>query len=286
MDANRLAFRQWKIVPRVLRPTSPRDLGVTLFGHKYDTPVLMAPIGVHSLYHTDKDIGTANACAALGVPFTLSTAASTGIEELVGQGDEVGFQDPVFRSQFALQSHGATPESEMLAAAAHWTGLVFPGVSHGWDQLDSLRRSWDGPIVLKGILSVEDAKLAVEYGIDGIIISNHGGRQLDGTLATLDVLPDIAGAVGDDITVMLDSGVRTGADILKALALGAKAVFLGRPIVYGLGINGTAGARAVLAGLLADLDLAMGFAGIKRVSELQPSLLRRVQYPGDTLSNL
>ncbi|PHH70069.1 hypothetical protein CDD82_7359 [Ophiocordyceps australis] len=347
MDANRLAFRQWKIVPRVLRATNPRNLSVTLFGQRYDTPVLMCPIGVHSYYHEDREIGSAKACAALGVPFSLSTASSTGIEELVkecpdgpkwfqlywpldddvtasllgrakaqgfkallvtldtwtlgwrprdldtgnlpfllGEGDQVGFTDPVFRKKFADNNDGDTPESNKIAAASAWTTEAFPGVSHNWEDLKLLRRHWDGPILLKGVLSVHDAKLAVKHGMDGIVVSTHGGRQLDGAVASLDMLPDIVQAVGNDLTVMLDSGVRTGADIFKALALGAKGVFVGRPLVYGLGIDGTAGVQAVLAGLLADLDLAMGFSGVQTIQELEPSLLRRVHYPGDTKSNL
>ncbi|POR33237.1 Putative lactate 2-monooxygenase PB1A11.03, partial [Tolypocladium paradoxum] len=347
MDANRLAFRQWNIVPRMLRPTNPRDLGVTLFGQKYDTPLLMAPIGVQSLYHPDKEIGTANACAALRVPFTLSTASSTGIEELVkaspdgpkwfqlywptdeeitasilgcaksngfktlvvtldtwtlgwrpwdldtanvpfvvGEGDEVGFQDPVFRRKFAERSDGETPEENKISAAMYWISESFPGVSRSWEDLGLLRRHWDGPIVLKGVLSVDDARLAVRHGMDGVIVSNHGGRQVDGAVATLDVLPEIVDAVGDHIAVLFDSGIRTGADMVKALALGAKAVFVGRPVVYGLGIDGAAGAEAVLAGLLADLDLTMGLAGVKSIAELQRPMLRRAQYPGDVKSNL
>ncbi|PHH60083.1 hypothetical protein CDD81_2127 [Ophiocordyceps australis] len=347
MDANRLAFRQWKIVPRVLRATNPRDLSVTLFGQRYDTPVLMCPIGVHSLYHEDREIGSAKACAALGCAFSMSTASSTSIEELVkevpdgpkwfqlywpvddavtasilgrakaqgfkallvtldtwtlgwrprdldtanlpfllGQGDEVGFTDPVFRKKFADDNNGDTPESNKLAAAGAWLREAFPGISHTWEDLKLLRRHWDGPILLKGVLSVEDAKLALKYGMDGIVVSTHGGRQLDGAVGSLEMLPDIVKAVGNDLTVMLDSGVRTGADIFKALALGAKGVFVGRPLVYGLGIDGAAGAEAVLAGLLADLDLAMGFSGVKTIGELEPSLLRRVDYPGDLKSSL
>ncbi|CAM1506959.1 Fc.00g066000.m01.CDS01 [Cosmosporella sp. VM-42] len=346
MDANRLAFRQWKIVPRVLRETTPRDLSTTLFGEKYDTPLLMAPIGVQSWYHEDKEIGTASACAALRVPFTLSSAASTGIEELaqscngakwfqlywpqdeeitasilgrakangfkalvvtldtwtlawrpsdldaasvpfiIGEGDTVGFTDPVFRKKFAERTDGGNPEEDVMQAAMYWCSEIYPGTSRSWDDLQVLKRHWDGPIVLKGILSVQDAELAVRHGMDGIIVSNHGGRQLDGGVASLDVLPDIVDAVGDKLTVMMDSGIRTGADIVKALALGAKGIFVGRPVVYGLGINGAEGAEAVLAGLLADLDLTMGFSGVKSVSELQRSMLRRTLYPGDVRSNL
>ncbi|RDA84745.1 hypothetical protein CP532_6925 [Ophiocordyceps camponoti-leonardi (nom. inval.)] len=335
MNANRLAFRQWKLVPRVLRPTTPRDLSVKLFGRTYDTPVIMAPIGVHSIYHPDKEIGTAEACAALHVPFTLSTAATTSIEDLtkavpngskwfqlywpasdditasilkrawynkfevlvvtldtwtlgwrptdidtannpfsIGIGDAVGFHDPVFRSKL-----NSTPEDDVISASMNWVAEAFPGTSHSWDDLKLLRKHWKGPIVLKGVLSAEDAKLAVEHKMDGIIVSTHGGRQLDGAVGSLDALPDVVEAVGDKITVMLDSGIRTGTDIIKALALGAKAVLVGRPVVYGLGINGTAGAHGVLAGILADLDLSMGFIGAKSVSELGKRTVRRVPDP-------
>lgn len=347
MMANRLAFRQWKIVPRVLRPTTPRDLSVTLFGKKYDSPVLMAPLGVQGMMHDDKEIGTARACAELGVPFTLSTSATTGIEEmakavpegpkwfqlywpldeeitasmlgrikangyqvlvvtldtwsmawrpndldagavpfLVGTGNEAGFQDPVFRRKFAERSDGDTPEDNQIMAGLYWCSEVFSGVSRSWEDLKILKKYWDGPIVLKGVLSAEDARLAVEHGMDGIIVSNHGGRQLDGGVGTLDVLPGIVAAVGSRLTVMIDSGVRTGADILKALALGAQAVFVGRPVVYGLGINGQAGAYAVLGGLLADLDCSMGMAGAKTVPELTPSMLMKTNHTGDIRSNL
>lgn len=306
----------------------------------------MAPIGVQSWFHEDKEIGTAKACAALRVPFTLSSASATGIEELseavegpkwfqlywpldeeitasilgrakangysalvvtldtwalawrpydldaasvpfiIGEGDQVGFTDPVFRRKFAERSDGETPEDNLLQAAMYWCSEIFPGTSRTWDDLKILRKYWDGPIILKGVLSVDDAKLAVEHGMDGIVVSNHGGRQLDGGVASLEVLPEIVDAVGDRLTVMLDSGVRTGADILKALAFGAKAVFVGRPVVYGLGIDGTEGAEAVLAGLLADLDLTMGFAGARTISDLRRTMLRKVRYAGDAKSNL
>ncbi|KAK2593903.1 hypothetical protein QQS21_008365 [Conoideocrella luteorostrata] len=347
MDANRLAFRQWKIVPRVLTPTTPRDLSTTLFGERYDSPVLMAPVGVQSWYHPDKEIGTATACANLRVPFTLSTAASTSIEELVekvpqgpkwfqlywpldeeitasiitrakscgfkvlvitldtwtlawrpydldpasvpfivGEGDDIGFTDPVFRRKFAERTDGETPEESAVQAGMYWCSEVFPGVSRSWEDLKILRKYWDGPMVLKGVLSVEDAEMAVKHGIEGIIVSTHGGRQLDGAVGTLDVLPEIADAVGDRITVMIDSGIRTGADILKAIALGARAVFLGRPVVYGLGIDGEAGAEAVIAGLLADLDLTMGFSGAKTIKDIKRLLLKKVSHPGDVKANL
>lgn len=216
-------------------------------------------------------------------PTDLDTA---NVPFLVGVGDANGFSDPVFRRKFAEMSDGGTPEDSMVQAAMYWISNTFPGVSRSWEDLKILKKHWDGPIILKGILSVEDAVLAAEYGMDGIVVSNHGGRQIDGAIGTLDVLPEIVDAVGSKLTVMMDSGIRTGADILKALALGAKAVFVGRPVVYGLGINGKEGAEAVLAGLLADLDLTMGFTGVQSIGELNRSILRKIQHSGDTKSSL
>ncbi|KDN61848.1 putative FMN-dependent dehydrogenase [Colletotrichum sublineola] len=347
MDANRLVFRQWKIVPRFLRPNNPRDLRTELFGVTYETPVLMAPIGVQGIFHADKETGLAAACAELKVPYTLSTAATSTIEEvaevcgdhhrwfqlywpmddeitasilrrakangykvlvvtldtvtlawrptdldnayhpqITGTGNSVAFSDPVFRRKFAEQNDGDAVEDNVIGASRYWHSEAFSGVHHGWKDLALLKRHWDGPIVLKGVLSTEDAKLAVENGISGIIVSNHGGRQLDGGVASLEMLPEIAEAVGDKLTVMFDSGIRTGADIVKALSLGAKAVFVGRPAIYGLGIAGKEGAKAVIAGLLADLDLTMGLSGFKKISDLTPSILRQVRYGGDVKANL
>jgi isopentenyl diphosphate isomerase/L-lactate dehydrogenase-like FMN-dependent dehydrogenase len=140
--------------------------------------------------------------------------------------------------------------------------------------------------VLKGIQHVDDARLALKHGVSGIIVSNHGGRQVDGAVGSLDMLPEIVEAVGDKMTVLFDSGIRTGADIVKALALGAKAVLIGRPVMYGLGIAGKEGAKHVIASLLADLDGTMGLAGIRSVADLSQTTLRRVSYGGDVKSSI
>jgi L-lactate dehydrogenase (cytochrome) len=153
---------------------------------------------------------------------------------------------------------------------------MFTGTDHHWDQLPFLREHWDGPIVLKGIQHVDDARRAAEAGMDGIVVSNHGGRQVDGAVAALDVLPEIAAAVGDRLDVLFDSGVRTGADVLKALALGAKAVLLGRPYVYGLALGGEDGVRHAVRGILADLDLTLGLSGNRTLADLSPDTLRRM----------
>jgi lactate 2-monooxygenase len=142
-----------------------------------------------------------------------------------------------------------------------------------WEDLLRIRELTSLPVLLKGILHPDDAHRAFEAGFDGIVVSNHGGRQLDGAVATMDALPPIIDAIGGRIPVLLDSGIRTGADVLKALALGATAVLLGRPYVYGLAIAGEAGVREVLLNLLADFDLALGLSGCTTASDLAEATL-------------
>ncbi|NIH79064.1 alpha-hydroxy-acid oxidizing protein [Amycolatopsis viridis] len=188
---------------------------------------------------------------------------------LTGEGLATPLSDPAFRALL-----DTPPEDDLLSAVLRWVSL-FTGTDHSWSQLPFLREHWDGPIVLKGIQHVDDARRAVDAGVDGIVVSNHGGRQVDGAIASLEALPPIVSAVGDRIEVLFDSGVRTGADILKALALGARAVLVGRPWVYGLGHAGEEGVRHVLRGLLADLDLSLALTGHRGIAELGPDSLRR-----------
>jgi isopentenyl diphosphate isomerase/L-lactate dehydrogenase-like FMN-dependent dehydrogenase len=165
-------------------------------------------------------------------------------------------------------------EDDPGAATSLWAGM-FPNPGLSWSDLAFLREHWDGPIVLKGILAVEDAVVAVDHGVDGIVVSNHGGRQVDGAIASLDALPAIAAEVGDRTTVLFDSGVRTGTDVLKALALGADAVLLGRPFLYGLALAGQPGVEHVLRCLLAELDLALTLSGHPDPTTLRPEALAR-----------
>jgi lactate 2-monooxygenase len=169
-----------------------------------------------------------------------------------------------------------------------WTGDIFSGAAHSWEELAHLREHWEGPIVLKGIQDPDDAIKAVEHGMDGIFVSNHGGRQVDGAVGSLEMLPECVeavkgrkGGIGEDFVVMFDSGIRTGADIVKAICLGARMVGIGRPWVYGLGINGKIGARDALRGILADCDQLMGLAGLQSLSDCKPKVLRKCVYPGD-----
>jgi L-lactate dehydrogenase (cytochrome) len=153
---------------------------------------------------------------------------------------------------------------------------MFGDPAKTWEDLLWLREHWDGPIALKGVLHPDDARRAADAGMDGVIVSNHGGRQVDGSIASLAALPDVVAAVGDRMDVLLDSGVRTGSDVIKALALGAKAVLLGRPFVYGLGLGGEDGVRHVLRCLLAELDLSMGLSGCASVGDIDVRLLKAV----------
>ena len=188
---------------------------------------------------------------------------------LRGEGIATFLSDPVFRAGLERP-----PEDDPGPAIARWASL-FPNPSLSWDDLAFVRSRWDGPIALKGILSPDDARLAADHGMDGVVVSNHGGRQVDGAIAALDALPGIAEAVGDRIDVLFDSGIRTGADTVKALALGAKAVLVGRPFLYGLALAGQPGVEHVLRCLLAELDLTLHHSGYTTPSQLGPAALVR-----------
>ena len=188
---------------------------------------------------------------------------------LEGVGNANYLQDPVFRA--ALER---TPEEDMGAAIGHYLS-VYVNPSLTWDELEWLRETTSLPIVLKGILHSDDAREAVARGIDGIVVSNHGGRQVDGAIASLDALPAIADAAGDELAILLDSGIRSGSDIIKALALGADAVLLGRPYLWGLALGGEAGVATVLRMLLAELDLTMALSGIASPEHLSRAALER-----------
>lgn len=177
------------------------------------------------------------------------------------------FQDPVFRSRLEKP-----PEEDVGAATGQFLA-VQANPALNWDDLAQLREMTSLPILVKGIQHAEDAREAVRRGVDGIVVSNHGGRQVDGAVASIDALPAIAEAVGGELAILFDSGIRGGADALKALALGADAVCLGRPCLWGLALEGQAGVEAVLKMVLAELDLTMALCGLTRPEEIGPELL-------------
>jgi isopentenyl diphosphate isomerase/L-lactate dehydrogenase-like FMN-dependent dehydrogenase len=186
---------------------------------------------------------------------------------LKGEGVANYFSDPVFRA--ALEK---TPEQDPGPAIGLWA-YQFANPSVTWADLAWLREQTKLPVLLKGIVHREDARRAVDAGVDGLIVSNHGGRQVDGALGALDALPLIREVVGKDLPVLFDSGIRTGADVFKALALGADAVCLGRPFAWGLALDGQAGVEAVLRCLLAELDLTLALSGYTNIGELDPDAL-------------
>jgi lactate 2-monooxygenase len=189
---------------------------------------------------------------------------------LQGEGVANYFSDPVFRA--ALEK---PPEEDPGPAIGHWAAQ-FSNPTVTWDDLEWLREQTRLPILLKGILHGEDARVAVQSGADGVIVSNHGGRQVDGAIAALDALPSVREAAGERFPVLFDSGIRTGADIFKALALGADAVCLGRPFVWGLALDGQAGVEHVLRCLLAELDLTLALSGYTSPDQVDASALRRI----------
>ncbi|MGH3239449.1 MAG: lactate 2-monooxygenase [Spirillospora sp.] len=329
--ANRAAFDQWRIVPRMLRDVADRDLSVQVLGTEMPSPVLLGPVGVLSILHPDGELAVARAAASEGVPMVLSTASSHTVEDVAdanGDGPRwyqlywpknrdlaVSFlerakaagytalvvtldtftlawrprdldqaylpflrgigianylSDPVFQDMVG----GPITDENRDQAILHWVA-TFGNPSLTWDDLIFLREHWDGPIALKGIQHPDDARQAVDEGMDGVIVSNHGGRQVDGAVASLDALPGVVDAVRDQATVLFDSGIRTGSDIAKALALGAKAVLVARPYAYGLALAGEAGVQHVLRCLQAELELTLALSGFTRPDELNPEILVR-----------
>lgn len=329
MKSNLRAFDRWSIVPRMLRNVEDRDLSVNLFGHTYNFPLLHAPIGVQSIIHEEGDLGSARACAEMGVPFIASSASTVPMEKiaeamgnaprwfqlywgkdpdvtasflkraeasgysaivvtldtpmlawreydlknvylpfLLGEGVGNYLTDPAFRSKLENP-----PEEDPTAAIMHWT-QVFGNAGLTWEDIAFLRKHTNLPIILKGILDPDDAKLALDYGADGIIVSNHGGRQVDGAIGALEALPQVCDAVQDKIPVLMDSGIRRGSDIIKAMSLGAKAVLVGRPFMNGLAVAGGDGVKEVMKNMIADLDLTLALSGNRSVEGLDRSLLK------------
>ena len=186
---------------------------------------------------------------------------------LLGEGIANYTSDPAFRAKLER-----TPEEDPQGAVGMWA-QTFPNPGMSWDDLAALRSETSLPLLVKGILHPDDARRAVDLGIDGIVVSNHGGRQVDGSVAALDQLPAVVAAVPDTVPVLVDSGVRTGSDVLKALALGARAVLVARPWVWGLALEGQAGVEQVVRSLLADLDLSLAMCGLSSVADVGPGTI-------------
>src|SRR3984893_8398111 len=326
MKANRDAFARWRLLPAMLAGHQQRDLHVSVLGTSSPTPFFLAPVGVLSAARPDGDLMVARAAAAAGVPWVVSTAASTPMEtiaetmgtaprwyqlywvndrevvaSLVKRAETAGYaaivltldtlqlgwrdrdlrnrylpfilgegigqftSDPVFRSRLSV-----SPEDDPRGAGAAMVGM-FSNLGLRWDDLAWLRERTRLPLLAKGVLRAEDARRVFDSGFQGVIVSNHGGRQVGGAVAALDALVEVRDALGDNAVVLMDSGIRRGADVIKALALGANAVLLGRPYVYGLAVAGQAGVERVIRNLTAEIDLTLALIGGRDMKSLERS---------------
>lgn len=304
---NRAAFERMRLMPRVLRGVDSADLRTTVLGTPVEAPILVAPMGVHGLAHPEGECATARAAGSAGTLMTVSTASSRSLEEtsasatgplwfqlyvyrsrpfaerLVRRAEQAGYRVIVLtvdsprwgrKERFMRVEQTLPPEMEQVSVDEEdLPEEEFEPAALTWDDVAWLRSLTDLPVVLKGILHPEDAALAVEHGVAGILVSNHGGRQLDEVPASIEALPGIVEAAGGRAEIYLEGGIRRGTDALKALALGARAVFVGRPVLWGLAAGGEEGVRQVLGLLRDELEAAMILAGQPDVESLDASLI-------------
>jgi L-lactate dehydrogenase (cytochrome) len=335
---NRAAFDLLELLPDMPRDVTDVDTSTTVLGQRIPLPFALSPIGAPRMFHHEGELAVARAARRAGIPYGISTLATTSVEDVAAQTDTpLWFQlyiwgdrgetkeaiarakaagysallvsiDTSVRSKREREKHAGLelpvpdlPLTTLLEGALHpgwaWHFLTSPTISFPnigppdqrslqkindmfdgsvrWEDLDWIRGLWDGPILTKGVMRAEEAVRAAEHGLDGVIVSNHGGRQLDHLPATIDVLPEIVDAAGDRLEVLVDSGFRRGSDIAAALALGARAVLVGRAHLYGLAAAGEAGVRHCIDILAHELRMTMQLCGARSIADLDRSLIRR-----------
>ena len=307
---NRESFDRIRLRPRVLADVRRIDLTTSLLGEALPFPILLAPAAYHRVLHPRGELETARGAGMARATWVVSTGSNTAIEEiaaaaaaplwfqlyvqsdrevtrdLVGRVEAagvraivltvdtpvIGSRDRQARSAFRLPEGATTPHLDDVNRGRRT--ILTPGrVPVTWEDVAWLRSVARRPLLLKGILTGADARRAVETGADGIIVSNHGGRNLDTLPAAIDALPEVAAAVAGRIPVLMDGGVRRGTDIIKALALGAAAVLIGRPYLYGLGAAGAEGVERVVSILVRELELAMALCGRAAVRDVDAGVL-------------
>lgn len=313
LRGNRTGFDRWRFLPRSLSGSDSPKLATTVFGHQISLPVMVSPMGLHKLAHPDGELASAAGTKRAGTIFTMSVASSTAAEdvapvagiwwfqlyllvdrgltlEIVRRAERAGASAIVLtvdvpvrgrreadqRNLFEMPPGMTMPNvlpQEQSASSPAYTALT------DWFRAISLRDvEWlvsetRLPVVVKGVLSSIDATQAVASGARGVIVSNHGGRQLDSTVASIDALPAVAAAIGDRAEIYLDGGIRRGTDVLKALALGANAVMIGRPILYGLACGGEEGVVHVFDLLRHELTIDMILCGATDISVVPRDLV-------------
>jgi 4-hydroxymandelate oxidase len=294
---NREAYARIRLGPRVGRDVTAIDTRCTLLGHQLAHPIMLAPVAAHSLAHPDGEVATADAARETKTGMVLSSYTSRPIEDVLKVGPEpLWFQlylqeraaTRALTSRIASLGFAAlcltidTPTSGARDRQAR-AGFEFPDLPYRtvepgdnpctWDDIAWIREAAPLPLVLKGITHPEDADLAIQAGAAAIIVSNHGGRNLDTVPATIEALPAVVARVAGRVPVLIDGGIRRGTDVIKALALGATAVLIGRPYVYGLAVAGAAGAAAVIEILRRELAQAMALTGRTTIASIDRSVL-------------
>ncbi|XP_022998202.1 peroxisomal (S)-2-hydroxy-acid oxidase GLO3-like isoform X3 [Cucurbita maxima] len=291
------AFHSITIRPRVLVDVSQIDMSTTILGHRISAPILVAPTSAHMLAFHEGELATARAAAAAQTIMVLSYSSTRSIEEVASSCDAVRFfQLYVFKRRditalIVQRAERCGYKAIVVTVDTPWLGrreadmknkmVAYPkknleglmSVEINSD-IEWLRSITSLPILLKGILTREDATKAVEAGVDGILVSNHGGRQLDFTPPTILVLEEVVQAVKGKVPVLLDGGVRRGTDIFKALALGAQAVLTGRAVLFGLSAKGEEGARTVLEMLKNELETTMALSGCPSIRDITRNHVR------------
>ena len=295
LHENRAAFGRVALKPQYLVGKPAPDLRTSLLGHQLSMPIITTPMGAHGLAHQSAELGTARGTAEAGTLMTVSTMANHTIEDiaaaskgpkwfqlympksrdealaLLRRAETAGYTAIVFAiDAFAPGSSDSTIRMQFSMPAS--LKLVNAGqsgykTSLGWDDVKFIQQNTKLPLVLKGVLTPEMAKLALQHGVAAIQVSNHGGRQLDGVPAAFDALPAVVDVVKGKVPVIMDSGIRRGTDVFKALAMGANAVAIGRPVLYGLSLGGWMGVKSVYDRLQAELTRDMMIAGIASINE-------------------
>ena len=311
VERNRHAYESWALRPRVLRDVSALDLSTTVLGIKINLPVLIAPCGGHKRAHPEGELATFRAAAACGTVLAVSANSNTSFEELAQSVkghlwvQMYPFRDKEMTKEWLKRAKNNGYEAVVITLDSQWPpkrernirnhyqrsrGVNYPKSGAAtprpagragegsdpaatWKDLAWIKSAADLPVIAKGIMTGEDVELCVEVGADAVVVSNHGGRHLDNTLATVEVLSEAVAAAKGKLEIYLDGGIRRGADVVKAIALGARAVFIGRPLFWGLAVDGEKGVIRVLNILREEIEITMAKCGRPTVASIDSTVV-------------